>query len=1322
MLSLRHLTFYSFDSHMLTQIIHFLKFLGSPSCALLNQCASSKHRETQLQLQRKLQERELIREQKKKMLEHRYQLERCHSEKPASKSSRKGHISRQHADLSRSSTLTSLTENGSADCIVRHIEEVDSSKIDDPKEENENQMSLSHEIAEKTTVKSSSRRSSISETKVRTASGDTPVHFRHDCRSVTASPCRRKSGDTSRGSSPRSASLDVGFNSNNSNGGWATRSLEDSCKVSSNGNNTSKISRGRTPDSLKGSSGVPETNKTGKVLIPRVTCSQTSKMRFSTPTSIIILPPISTVPLTTDYGATQSKPKLKYKPIQPKPVHQRADSDEGKTSESPLTEEKSGTLDGNCRGHDLSTNPTIRRDTSCSSSSNSNLSEIHLPSDSAGNTDGSLLSDCNPESCSNRRSKRSNEAQQGQRGCNKRLCHEVSECEEAEEHPQYKPSKGAESGSPQEEMSISTLENDALMEYIHDTPSADQEDELLQYFGGDGVDRHLSQEEPIKAQSVVNHGAQSAELSQLRKLLERNFHGKNSLPNSETSGRGSVSDMECSKTDSQCETIQTSTTKDTMPTLRLLLSEQRQAPNASLRPNTETVRIMDCSHLLNGATDDDDSGRMLHSSSSRIDSLFTQHYEQDVDHGEGHLSNEDLEVTTSQIDSKPLRYLGGPSRLKEEEEMWTYETAKESVKNETQVPLVSGTLLDAELSATAPTLGVLDAPHVDPLTDDHQVSAQPLNTEMASFNVKPYPTCGNPVFVHHSESHSSVPPSPNTRVKAFNFMPISPRNTPVPETRSSTQSPLPYLVGVPAGGHITATLRSSVPQTPTTASSSQSACATASSSQPASATTSPFVSPRSTPSSLSRSRHNSGQASSSFGTPRATPHAAYAIDQPSCLTSSPFMSPHPTPVPFSTRSRHNSSQSVHRTCGIPYSGSSSSVSTVPSRSRHPSELGGINLLSPGSAPMSPLEHHGGICDIDIPCGLQSGSHYPVMPSYGDAIPHMRSRHNSSSSIPPNSPRSAPMSPMVAASALIAQDSYSPDQTVPYGKSTVTSSPGPSSLPPPPPPPLLAPPPPPSLQRHLLTTSDVPHSDDRVKVVNPPTWSGDIQRHPLSFMADSGQQSQVCWAPAAPHRQIDPRLVSRHRHASVGSASHHITIPLHPHSHQVPHLDASSREVSQLMQKPLPPQLDSAQVCNRSQSVPLCEMLQYGLKQDEPLDAPFGDVLMSRSYPATPTGQQSFTFRTDSSVDSGVASLGPAMNSQEFPDFSSGGRGGEVDGEQLYHGDQLGCEPARRSLSDTLDLPPDQFQDMIPSNLDDFISDEINMFAQELEQFASNTQP
>lgn len=200
-------------------------------------------------------------------------------------------------------------------------------------------------------------------------------------------------------------------------------------------------------------------------------------------------------------------------------------------------------------------------------------------------------------------------------------------------------------------------------------------------------------------------------------------------------------------------------------------------------------------------------------------------------------------------------------------------------------------------------------------------------------------------------------------------------------------------------------------------------------------------------------------------------------------------------------------------------------------------------------------------------------------------------------------------------------------------------------------------------------------------------------------------------------------MSRQRHASVGSPCNHhtATTPIHPHSQQTLHLDASSQEVSQLMQKPLPSPLDSAtQLCNRSQSVPLYEMLQYGLKQEDLRDASFGDALMSRSYPATPTGQHSFTFRTESSIDSGVASLGTAVNSQEFSDFGSGTRGGE-DNEQLYHGDQLGCDAVRRTFGDTLNLPQDQFQDMIPSSLADFTHDEITMFAQELEQFASSTQ-
>ncbi|XP_042226156.1 flocculation protein FLO11-like isoform X2 [Homarus americanus] len=173
----------------------------------------------------------------------------------------------------------------------------------------------------------------------------------------------------------------------------------------------------------------------------------------------------------------------------------------------------------------------------------------------------------------------------------------------------------------------------------------------------------------------------------------------------------------------------------------------------------------------------------------------------------------------------------------------------------------------------------------------------------------------------------SVPPSPNTRRTQFNFTPIS--------------SNLDQAQGM---------------------------------SQCSSANASPFMSPRNTP--LPRSRHNSGQTSSTYVTPRSTP---FTPDQPNYPVTSecstPFMSPIPTPL--FPRSRHNSSQNLR----TPY--------TPTCRSRHSSG--------------APTFRHAPYTSDDM--SSRRGGKY-------------RSRH-SSGSVPP-SPSSAPLSPLVQDGSLLPQ--------------------------------------------------------------------------------------------------------------------------------------------------------------------------------------------------------------------------------------------------------------------------------------------------------------
>ena len=139
----------------------------------------------------------------------------------------------------------------------------------------------------------------------------------------------------------------------------------------------------------------------------------------------------------------------------------------------------------------------------------------------------------------------------------------------------------------------------------------------------------------------------------------------------------------------------------------------------------------------------------------------------------------------------------------------------------------------------------------------------------------------------------SVPPSPNARRRAFNFQPISPRNTPtIPE--NSTIETIGYNNCLNYNSLINSPQYRSNQHTVGVGPS-----------QPSSEANSPFVSPRSTPVTpitpitllpLSRSRHNSGQ--SNYSVLRQTP--LQNIDSGvSSISNSPFISPQSTPLPIS---------------------------------------------------------------------------------------------------------------------------------------------------------------------------------------------------------------------------------------------------------------------------------------------------------------------------------------------------------------------------------------------------------------------------------------
>lgn len=156
---------------------------------------------------------------------------------------------------------------------------------------------------------------------------------------------------------------------------------------------------------------------------------------------------------------------------------------------------------------------------------------------------------------------------------------------------------------------------------------------------------------------------------------------------------------------------------------------------------------------------------------------------------------------------------------------------------------------------------------------------------------------------------TQVPASPNTRRRAFNFQPISPRSTPTIHDNNNQQ--------------LSAYAHGSLSVQPQAHHSPQVDVLHKAASQPASANNSPFMSPRSTPVQLStRSRHDSGQ--SMMSVTRQTPLMATFDSGVSSVSSSPFISPQATPVPMTvhrlrtgsgpvalqravlTRTRHNS--------------------------------------------------------------------------------------------------------------------------------------------------------------------------------------------------------------------------------------------------------------------------------------------------------------------------------------------------------------------------------------------------------------------------------
>ncbi|XP_029846773.3 uncharacterized protein LOC8024773 [Ixodes scapularis] len=164
--------------------------------------------------------------------------------------------------------------------------------------------------------------------------------------------------------------------------------------------------------------------------------------------------------------------------------------------------------------------------------------------------------------------------------------------------------------------------------------------------------------------------------------------------------------------------------------------------------------------------------------------------------------------------------------------------------------------------------------------------------------------------------------------------------------------------------------------------------------------------------------------------------------QPPSATSSPFVSPRGTPVPW-TRSRHGSGQSAYSSTArqTPFQALDSGVSSVSSspfvspqstpvttvRGRHCTGYNPSKALANGYGPAGRARHSSGpggpvsshlACPRSAPLSPLVGESSTqtcgfIFPSLGETPTGLRSRHNSASSVAPPSPQSAPPSPLVA---------------------------------------------------------------------------------------------------------------------------------------------------------------------------------------------------------------------------------------------------------------------------------------------------------------------
>lgn len=265
-----------------------------------------------------------------------------------------------------------------------------------------------------------------------------------------------------------------------------------------------------------------------------------------------------------------------------------------------------------------------------------------------------------------------------------------------------------------------------------------------------------------------------------------------------------------------------------------------------------------------------------------------------------------------------------------------------------------------------------------PLSTRRRVSfivQDPVNQQPGHISGGGGPTPNNPgVGVQNG-------PSPGTRKRHFSFQPISPR-------------------------------QASLPQSPSA---------------------SPFISPRSTPVHMMRSRHSSGSALPLHmlpqGNSKNNPYGSAGSDISRAATfgsasecSTPFISPHGTPIPFN-RSRHNSAQG--RLCRSRHS---SGVAVGPYRyTMTPcSPMAFSNLNNPYSPqPATPAGSTSGEDVFNMSHNAYMGDGMVSAVSNVEDVTNQqvvldqRSRHNSAES-DPSLVKSAPMSP---ASVMNQNNSY-----------------------------------------------------------------------------------------------------------------------------------------------------------------------------------------------------------------------------------------------------------------------------------------------------------